>query len=71
MTDTASVELEPSQKMSCSVSSNFEAEDEAVINNAAVSPLNATFELSTQDISLVSIIFNAVVGRLSARFKIG
>ena len=71
MTDTASVELEPSQQMSCSVSSNFEAEDEAVINNAAVSPLNATFELSPQDISLVSSFSNAVVGRLSARFKIG
>ena len=71
MTDTASVELEPSQQMSCSVSSNFEAEDEAVINNAAVSPLNATFELSPQDISLVSSFCNAVVGRLSARFNIG
>ena len=40
--------------MSCSVSSSFEAEDEAVLNDALVSSLNATFELSSQDIRLVS-----------------
>ena len=62
MTDTTSVELELSQQMSCSVSSNFEAEDEATINNASVASLNATFELSPQDIRLVLIYFNSMVG---------
>ena len=40
--------------MSCSVSNIFEAENKAEINNTSVSSLNATFELSEQDISLVS-----------------
>ena len=40
--------------MSCSVSKSFEAENKAEINNTSVSTLNATFELSAQDISLVS-----------------
>ena len=48
--------------MSCSVSSNFEAEDEATINNTSVASLNATFELSPQDIRLVLIYFNSLVG---------
>ena len=42
--------------MSCSVSNSFEAENEAEINNTSVSSMNATFELSAQDISLVSYI---------------
>ena len=46
--------LEPPQSMSCLVSNSFEAEDKAEINNTAASSLNATFELSAQDISLVS-----------------
>ena len=54
LTDTASVQLEPAQSMSCAVSNSFEAENKAEINNTSVSTLNATFELSAQDISLVS-----------------
>ena len=54
LTDTASVQLEPAQPMSCSVGNSFEAENKAEINNTSVSTLNATFELSAQDISLVS-----------------
>ena len=46
--------LEPAQSMSCSVSNSFEAGDNAEINTPPVSTLNATFELSAQDISLVS-----------------
>ena len=54
LTDTASVMMEPAQPMSCSVSNTFEAENKAEISNTSVSSLNATFELSAQDISLVS-----------------
>ena len=54
LTDTISVQLEPTQSMSCSVSNSFEAENKAEINNTSVSTLNATFELSSDDISLVS-----------------
>ena len=60
LTDTTSVELEPSQQMSCSVSSSFETEDEATLNNASVASINATFELSQQDIRLVLIFFNSM-----------
>ena len=49
-----SILLEPAQPMSCSVSDSFEVENKAEINNTSVSTLNATFELSAQDISLVS-----------------
>ena len=54
LTDTMSVLLEPAQPMSCSVRDSFEVENKAEINNTSVSTLNATFELSAQDISLVS-----------------
>ena len=54
LTDTMSILLEPAQPMSCSVSDSFEVENKAEINNTSVSTLNATFELSAQDISLVS-----------------
>ena len=66
LTDTASVMMEPAQPMSCSVSNTFEAENKAEINNTSVSSLNATFELSTQDISLVSykICWKIVCGHL-------
>lgn len=60
LTNTTSVEMEPSQQMSCSVSSSFETEDEATINNASVASLNATFELSPQDISLFVTTMNAL-----------
>ena len=50
ITDTVSV----IQSMSCLVSNSFNAEDKAEINNTAASSLNGTFELSAQDISLVS-----------------
>ena len=52
LTDTASVQLEPAHPMSCSVSNRFEAENKAEIYNTSVSTLNATFELTAQDISL-------------------
>ena len=54
LTDTVSVMMEPAEPMSCSVSSSFETENRAEINNTSVSSLNATFELSAQDLSLVS-----------------
>ena len=54
LTDTMSILLEPAQPMSCSVSNSFKVENKAEINNTSVSTLNATFELSAQDISLVS-----------------
>ena len=54
VTNTVSVMMEPAQPMSCSVSKNFESENRAEINNTSVASLNATFELSAQDISLVS-----------------
>ena len=40
--------------MSCSVSNRFEAENNAEIDNTSVSTINAKFELSSEDISLVS-----------------
>ena len=54
LTDTASVQLEPSQPMSCSVSSSFETENKTEIGNMSISKINETFELSSDDISLVS-----------------
>ena len=54
MTDTTSIQVETTQPMSCSVSSSFETQDGATINDASISALNATFSLSSQDISLVS-----------------
>ena len=54
LTDTASVQLEPTQPMSCSVSSSFETENKTEIGNMSVSKINETFELSSDDISLVS-----------------
>ena len=54
LTDTISILLEAAQPMSCSVSNSFAAENKAEINNTSISTLNATFELSAQDISLVS-----------------
>ena len=66
LTDTASVMMEPAQPMSCSVSNTFEAENKAEINNTSVSSLDATFELSAQDISLVlyKICWKIVCGHL-------
>ena len=43
--------------MSCSVSNSFEAENNAEIDSASVSSINANFELSSEDISLVSYKF--------------
>ena len=40
--------------MSCSVSSSFETENKTEIGNKSVSKINETFELSSDDISLVS-----------------
>ena len=54
LTDTASVQLEPSQPMSCSVSNSFETKNKTEIDNTSVSKINETFELSSDDISLVS-----------------
>ena len=48
------MQLEPSQSMSCSVSNRFEAENNAEIDNTSVSTINGQFELSSEDISLVS-----------------
>ena len=55
VSDTISMQLEPTQPMSCSVSNSVEAENNAEIDNTSVSIMNATFELSAQDISLVSV----------------
>ena len=55
VSDTISMQLEPTQQMSCSVSNSVEAENNAEIDNSSVSIMNATFELSAQDISLVSV----------------
>ena len=48
------MQLEPTQPMSCSVSSSFETENKTEIDNTSVSIINETFELSPDDISLVS-----------------
>ena len=48
------MQLEPSQPMSCSVSSSFETVNKTEIGNTSVSKINETFELSSDDISLVS-----------------
>ena len=46
-----SVQLEQTQPMSCSVSKHFQADNNVGIGNETVSLINATFELSSQDIS--------------------
>ena len=43
--------------MSCSVSKHFQADNNIGIGNQTVSSINATFELSSKDISLVSTKF--------------
>ena len=48
------MQLEPSQPMSCSVSSSFETVNKTEIGYTPVSKINETFELSSDDISLVS-----------------
>ena len=48
------MQLEPTQLMSCSVSSSFETQNKTEIENTTVSIINETFELSSDDISLVS-----------------
>ena len=53
LTDTASVQLEPTQPMSCSVSSSFETVNKTEIDNTSIPKINETFELSSDDISLV------------------
>jgi len=58
LTDTVSVQLEPTQPLSCLVSNSFEAENEAEIDNTSVSSINATFELSSEDISLFVTTMN-------------
>ena len=60
LTDTVSIMMESAQPMSCSVGNSFEAENNAAIDNASVSTINANFELSSEDISLVSYIFQAI-----------
>ena len=49
------MQLEPTQPMSCSVSSSFETQNKTEIDNTSVSIINETFELSSDDISLVSV----------------
>ena len=64
LTDTASVQLEPTQPMSCSVSSSFETENKTEIGNMSVSKINENFELSSDDIRLVSdMIFSKAFWR--------
>ena len=55
LTDTISLKLEPPQMMRCLVSNNFEVGDEILIGDKSDSSINDTFELSSQDISLVLI----------------
>ena len=50
--------MEPAQPMSCWVSNSYEAENNADIDTASVSAINANFELSPDDISLVFYIFS-------------
>ena len=63
------MKMEPAQPMSCSVSNSFEAENNAEIDGASVSTINANFELSPEDISLVFYIFSkdAFADSLSSR----
>ena len=56
LTDTVSVKMEPAQPMSCSVSPVVKLSN-AEIDSASVSTINANFELSPEDISLVLYIF--------------
>ena len=64
LTDTASVQLEPTQPMSCSVSSSFKTENKTEIGNMSVSKINENFELSSDDIRLVSdMIFSKAFWR--------
>ena len=55
ISDTISLQLEPAQMMKCLVSNNFEVGDEISIGYQSDSSINDTFELSSQDISLVLI----------------
>ena len=63
--------MEPAQPMSCSVSNSFAAENNAEIDSASVSTINANFELSPEDISLVFYIFSTdfFVDPLSTRIS--
>ena len=49
------MQLEPTQPMSCSVSKHFQAVNNIGIVNQTLSSIDANFELSSKDISLVSI----------------
>ena len=51
LTDTISVKLEPTQPLSCLVSDSFEANDYVAMEYESLSSINATFELSSDDIS--------------------
>ena len=55
MSNTISVLLEPTQPMSCSTSNNYQDRIDVAIDDDTVASINETFELSSQDISLVSI----------------
>ena len=54
LTDTISVKLEPNQPMSCFVSNSFEAINDISMKDESLASINATFELTSDDISLVS-----------------
>ena len=51
LTDTISVKLEPNQPMSCLVSDSFEAINDVSMEDESLASINATFELTSDDIS--------------------